>query len=185
MALTFNEKEHRYFDGDIELPSVTTITRFCHHDSMSWRGQDPFYRERGALVHDLCCDYDFTGELPHGTGVDGYLVAYANFKRDWRIKDWLHVEMMLGSAKHGFAGTLDRLGIIDGNLSILDIKTSSKLNILALSAQLTGYRILLGQDVNLYGLQLKKDGKYMLKEIPFDEELFYCCKTLHEKGLKK
>ena len=183
--LVFDEAEHKYFDGDVELPSVTQITRFCSYDSINGNGSNPFYRERGTKVHELCADYDFTGELPIGTGVDGYLKAYADFKRDYRIKDWLFVEYALGSAEIGFAGTADRIGYIDGKLSILDIKTSSKLNILALEAQLTGYSILYGQPVDLYGLQLQKGGKYRLVKINADTELFRACQYIHQKGMSK
>lgn len=190
MALTFNEKEHRYFDGDIELPSVTAITRFCNYDSRTAAGSNPYYRERGTLIHEFCADYDFTGEFPAGTGLDGYLKAYADFKRDYQIKDWLFVEHMMGSAEIGFAGTIDRIGYIDGHLVILDIKSSSKLNLCALAAQLTGYLLLyenlpiMDEITKLCGLQLQKKGDYRLVEIEPDYELFEACQILHKKGLK-
>ena len=40
--LEFDEEEHRYFDGGVELPSVTTITRFCSVDSKRLREQIRF-----------------------------------------------------------------------------------------------------------------------------------------------
>lgn len=182
MALTFDEAQHRYFDGDVELPSVTTITRFCSYDSINGNGTNPFYRERGTLVHELCADYDLTDKLPKGTGVDGYLKAYADFKRDYRPK-WDYVEYMVGSAELGFAGTIDRIGYIDGQLAILDLKTASKVNLVALTAQLTGYAWLLDKPVMLYGLQLQKKGDYKLIPIQADYELFEACQVLHKKGL--
>lgn len=183
-TLTFDEANHKYFDGDIELPSVTTITRFCSYDSINGNGSNPFYRERGTLVHELCADYDFTGELPTGTGVDGFLKAYADFKRDYRPK-WDYIEYMMGNADIGFAGTLDRVGYIDGQLAILDIKTASKPNVVALTAQLTGYAWLLDKPVMLYGLQLQKKGDYKLIPIQADYELFKACQILHKKGQHK
>lgn len=185
MPLTFDEEHHKYFDGEVELPSVTQITRFCSYDSINGAGANPFYRERGTKVHELCADYDFTGEFPRGTGLDGYLKAYADFKRDYRIKDWSFVEFAQGNAETGFAGTIDRVGYIDGRLSILDIKTSSNINLVALTAQLTGYSLLLGGCVALYGLQLQKAGKYRLIPVNEDTELFNACKYIHQKGLKK
>ena len=169
---------------------MTTITRFCSYDSINGQGNNPFYRDRGTKVHELCADYDFTDEFPIGTGVDGYLKAYADFKRDYRIKDWLFVEHMMGCAPIGFAGTLDRVGYIDGKLSILDIKTASKVNVLALTAQLTGYYNLYADDLKnelpeLYGLQLHKNGTYRLIAIEPDGYLWESCKYIHQKGLKK
>ena len=183
--LTFDEVNHKYFDGDVELPSVTTITRFCHYDSVNGNGQNPFYRERGTKIHELCADYDFTGELLCGTGVDGYLKAYADFKRDYRIKDWIFVEQMLGSADLGFAGTVDRIGYIDGRLSILDIKSSSNVNLVGLTAQLTGYMALYGARADLYGLQVKKDGSYRLIPVEADTELWNACQSIHSRFKKK
>ena len=185
--LRLDEAEHKYYDGDIELPSVTTITRFCNYDSRTAAGTDPFYRDRGTLIHEMCADYDFTDELPTGTGIDGYLKAYADFVRDYRPK-WDYIEYMIGNAGIGFAGTVDRIGKIDGKLVILDIKSSSKVNKTALTAQLTGY-MLLWNDVPfceevqaLYGLQLQKKGAYRLVEIEPDYELFEACQILHKKG---
>lgn len=177
--LTFDEANHKYFVDGIELPSVTTITRFCSADSRTLAGSDPFYRERGTAIHELTADYDLTGEFPIGTGYDGYLSAYRAFKRDYRIKTWDYIEYAMGSLKHGFAGTADRIGVIDGELSILDIKTSSTVNKSALKAQLTGYMKLLGKPCKLYGLQLKKDGDYRLIPIEQADELFNICFKLH------
>lgn len=197
--LTFDEKQHRYFDGEIELPSVTTITRFCNYDSLSGKGSDPFYRERGTKVHELCADYDFTGEFPQGTGLDGYLKAYADFVRDYRPK-WDYIEYMVGSVEKGFAGTIDRMGTIDGRNCILDIKTSSKVNVLALTAQLTGYselctagtavtvngdpQLIDPEDLfpRLYGLQLQKKGNYRLIPVEIDRVLFGVCQVLDDKS---
>lgn len=181
--LTFDEEHHKYYDGDIELPSVTTITRFCSYDSINGKGIDPFYRDRGTLIHALCADYDFTDELPQGTGVDGYLKAYADFKRDYRPK-WDYIEHMIGSVELGFAGTIDRIGYIDGQLAILDLKTSSKVNLVALTAQLTGYAWLIDKPIMLYGLQLQKKGDYRLIPVQADYDLFKACQILHKKGLK-
>lgn len=186
--LRFIEETHQYFDGDTELPSVTDIVRFCDYDKIknARSGGDPFYRERGTKVHELCADYDFTGALPTGTGVDGYLKAYADFKRDYRVNDWLFVEYQLGDAQIGFAGTLDRVGYIEGRLSILDLKTASNINKVSLQAQLTGYSILFNtkEPLALYGLQLKKDGNYTMHEVEPDFELFNACRTLHRKFWK-
>ena len=189
--LTFDEEHHKYYDGEIELPSVTIITRFCSYDSINGNGVNPFYRDRGTLVHELCAEYDFTGELPKGTGVDGFLKGYADFKRDYQMSDWLFVEYMMGNAEIGFAGTIDRIGYVDGQLAIVDLKTASKPNTLALTAQLTGYLLMFEfsksielEMPKLYGLQLQKKGDYKLIPIEPDFELFEACQILHRRTKK-
>ena len=184
--LTLDEERHVYIDdGGRELPSVTTITRFCSVDSKTSAGINPFYRDRGTLVHALCADYDYTGAEAEGTGVDGYLRAYYDFCRDYR-PTWECVEWTIGG--NGYAGTLDRYGMMDGRPAVLDIKTSSKLNGTALTAQLTGYALMVmrrtGIVPKLYGLRLGKDGKYQLKEYAPDIGLFRACQTLHERTSK-
>ena len=181
--LTLDEERHVYIDEDgRELPSVTTITRFCSCDSRTSAGSNPFYRERGTLVHALCADFDLTGAECEGTGVDGFLRAYYDFCRDYRPR-WDYVEWTIGG--NGYAGTLDRYGLMDGRPAILDIKTSSHLNDAALTAQLTGYALMTMQRTGaipkLYGLRLSKDGKYQLKEYHADIDLFRSCQVLHER----
>lgn len=190
MALRFVEETHQYFDGDVELPSVTEIIRFCNFDTVNKarQGNNPFYRERGSKVHELCqlIDYDGIENVPVGTGYDGYIRAYINFLRDYNIKSWLAVEKPLGSANIGFAGTVDRIGYIDDKLTILDIKTSSNVNVISLTAQLTAYSLLNSSiSAQLMGLQLKKDGKYKVILVDRDYELFKSCQTLHERFKKR
>lgn len=186
MALRFVEETHQYFDGDVELPSVTEIIRFCNFDTVNKarQGNNPFYRDRGTKVHELCqlIDYDGIENVPIGTGLDGYIRAYVNFLRDYNIKSWYAVEKPVGSAENGFAGTIDRIGNIDGKLTILDIKTSPNVNIIALTAQLTGYSLLWGSIMTqLMGLQLKKDGSYKVILVDRDYKLFEACQTLHKR----
>ena len=85
--------------------------------------------------------------------------------------------------------TVDRVGMIDGKMSLLDIKSTYALHKVALSAQLTLYAMGLktqGIEVEkLYALHLKKDGTYKLVEIEKDEQLAESCLYLHEKLKKK
>jgi len=195
-AIEFRADTHQYFDGGVELPSVTDIVRFCDYDKVrkARSGNDPFYRDRGTRVHELCADYDFTGEMPQGTGLDGYLKAYADFLRDYRVKEWLYVELVVGSKELGYAGTIDRVGFIDGKLFIPDIKTASVLSKVTLQGQLTGYQEAFldfcGRNSielpppHLAGLQLKRDGKYVFREIESDYRLWESCRYLHSKFWK-
>jgi len=184
LMLTLDEERHVYMDGGVELPSVTTITRFCSMDSRTAAGANPFYRERGTLVHALCADYDYTGDEDSGTGVDGYLRAYYDFCRDYR-PHWERVEQPVGGTMYGVAGTIDRAGAVNGTSVIVDLKTSSKLNVLAVTAQLTGYWVLTDMAADaLFALQLMKNGKYRFVPIAPDMELWQSCLTLHQKGEK-
>lgn len=181
-SVTFLPEAHQYFVGEVELPSVTHICRFLSVDiaanAKSWLRDAA--AARGTAIHAACeaIDYDMEPEeLTPETAP--YVEAYKGFLRDYRIKGWQGIEVVMGSLNEGFAGTADRIGMIDGRPAILDIKTGSTLRTAPLTAQLTGYAILHGKRPGLYGLHLKKDGTYTLRQVDFNAELWRACMTLH------
>lgn len=174
----FDEATHTYTLDGVELPSVTHIIRYLAVDKAN--NADPnmalIARERGSAVHEATVMYDYSGEIPDDFPAEyaPYLEAYVQFVRDYK-PGWELIEHQMGNKTLGFAGTLDRFGLIDGEYAILDIKTSYKVDVPSLSAQLTAYRSLLYKEyapakwdeilekgLNLYGLQLMRDGKYRL-----------------------
>ena len=174
----FDEATHTYTLDGKELPSVTHIIRYLAVDKAN--NADPnmalIARERGSAVHEATVMYDYSGEIPDDFPAEyaPYLEAYVQFVRDYKPK-WELTEHKMGNEYLDFAGTLDRFGLIDGEYAILDIKTSYKVDMPSLSAQLTAYRSLLYKEyspakwdailekgLNLYGLQLMRNGKYRL-----------------------
>lgn len=174
----FDEATHTYTLDGVELPSVTHIIRYLAVDKSN--NADPnmalMARERGSAVHEATVMYDYSGEIPDDFPAEyaGYMEAYVQFCRDYHPK-WELIEHKIGNATLGFAGTLDRFGVIDDKWCILDIKTSYKVDISSLSAQLAAYMSLLYKEytpekwdailekgLNLYGLQLMRNGKYRL-----------------------
>lgn len=174
----FDEATHTYTLDGKELPSVTHIIRYLAVDKAN--NADPnmalIARERGSAVHEATVMYDYSGEIPDDFPAEyaPYLEAYVQFVRDYK-PGWELIEHQMGNKTLVFAGTLDRFGLIDGEYAILDIKTSYKVDMPSLSAQLTAYRSLLYKEylpakwdeilekgLNLYGLQLMRDGKYRL-----------------------
>lgn len=189
--LTFDDATHTYSIDGVVVPSVTEITRFLHIDTVSayadkggGRWQRDRAADRGTRVHAYCADYDY-GVLPDAIAPDcaKYVQAYIDFLRDYRIKEWAAVEVPLGY--DGYAGTLDRLGYIDGTLTLVDLKTGAHINKAALAAQLSGYLPLcfhngLGLPRRLLGVQLLSTGKYRPYECEYSPALFAACKLLHK-----
>lgn len=171
----FDEATHTYTLNGKELPSVTHIIRYLAVDKAN--NADPnmalIARERGSAVHEATMVYDYSGEIPDDFPAEyaPYLEAYVQFVRDYKPQ-WTLIEHAMGddSDGMGYAGTLDRFGLIDGKFALLDIKTSYKVDIPSLSAQLAAYSKLLRKEqpifnedhVDLYGLQLMRNGKYRL-----------------------
>lgn len=193
MALEFDEEKHLYMLDGVELPSVTEICRFLSFDTAV--NAKPWLRDaaaaRGTRVHEWCMLYDYD-ELDFsdiGPYEMGYVQAYLSFLRDYR-PEWELIEHPIGSDRLGYAGTLDRYGVIDGKTAIVDLKTTSVLRKVPLAAQLAGYCDLLfdwyGYETdNFYGLHLQKDGCYQLVPVEPDFETFYICMKLHNKLKRK
>lgn len=190
----FDEATHTYMLDGVELPSVTHIIRYLAVDKAN--NADPnmalIARERGSAVHEATVMYDYSGEIPDDFPAEyaPYLEAYVQFVRDYK-PGWELIEHQMGNATLGFAGTLDRFGVIDDKWCILDIKTSYKVDIPSLSAQLTAYHDLLlneqferleNANIRHLGLQLMRTGKYRLYETDCEKgsDLFYSCRRIYK-----
>ena len=131
------------------------------------------------------------------------------FRKDFNIKDYLYIEKPFASQRYQYAGTLDRVYVIDddfikavkkhckvdisnrkGMLAIIELKTSSSVQKVLAQIQLPAYANLLEENINhqvgfLAILHLKKDGKYKLTEYADDMELLFACLSLHTAFIKK
>lgn len=190
----FDEATHTYTLDGVELPSVTHIIRYLAVDKANNADLNMalIARERGSAVHEATVMYDYSGEIPDDFPAEyaGYMEAYIQFCRDYRPK-WELIEHKMGNATLRFAGTLDRFGVVDDKLCILDIKTSYKVDIPSLSAQLTAYHDLLlneqferleNANIRHLGLQLMRTGKYRLYETDYEKgcDLFYSCRRIYK-----
>lgn len=184
MSLIFDPETHTYTLDGVKLPSVTEITRFLAYDYKSDR---PWLAEaaarRGTAVHEACMMIDY-GEEPEETPeIAGYLTAYRRFLMDHK-PEWQLIEHPMAGKQLGYAGTLDRYGMIDGQTVILDIKTGAALHHEAVAAQLSGYWWLLLNEINVaaedrMALRLDKSGVYELYREPNGDKWFDACKVLH------
>ena len=170
--LDFDEVKHQYTIDGTPVPSVTEICKPLTVDVASQA--KPWLRDaaadRGTRIHEYCAEIDMQGGA-EGMVFDwdcvGYVNAYLAFLRDYRITQWSAVEYMLCNPQMGVAGTLDRAGIVDRKMALVDLKTGSHIDRALLTAQLTGYQFLWEQSGMepidaLYGLQLRKNGEYRL-----------------------
>ena len=168
----FDEATHTYTLDGVVIPSVTQICAPITCGKYPPVGVVQQAAARGTRVHELCALYDMDA-LPDEieTGLVGYVKAWAAFCRDYKPV-WRHIELPLyGEIDPGqpFAGTLDRIGKIDGRTLVVDIKTAASLDRpakVALCEQIGGYECLAdlnGIDVSFgagMGVQLFADGNY-------------------------
>ena len=185
--LLFFDECHKYtLDGE-ELPSVSQLTRFISREIYGDVGQFNLDRaaERGTSVHKATELLDKYGTAEIDEDIAPYLQAYIAFRKEHNC-EWQKIEYATHHPDNLYAGTLDRVGTIDGKLVVLDIKTSSTIQKPLYTAQLNLYRKMLPDPIEqLVILHLKRDGTYKLIDIPIEDTLADACVTLHEALKKK
>ena len=185
--LLFFDEGHKYtLDGE-ELPSVSQLTRFISREIYGDVGQFNLDRaaERGTAVHKATELLDKYGTAEIDEDISPYLKAYIAFRKEHKC-EWQKIEYATHHPDNLYAGTLDRVGTVDGKLVVLDIKTSSTIQKPLYTAQLNLYRKMLPDPIEqLVILHLKKDGTYKLIDIPIEDALADACVTMHEALKKK
>lgn len=185
--LLFFDECHKYtLDGE-ELPSVSQLTRFISREIYGDVGQFNLDRaaDRGTAVHKATELLDKYGTAEIDEDIAPYLQAYIAFRKEHKC-EWQKIEYATHHPDNLYAGTLDRVGTIDGKLVVLDIKTSSTIQKPLYTAQLNLYRKMLPDPIEqLVILHLKKDGTYKLIDMPIDDTLADACITMHEALKKK
>lgn len=165
-GLNFDQAAHVYTVGGVVVPSVTQIINPLY--SFDGIPEDVLEAKRalGHAVH-AACEYDDQGDLDEDSvdnSVRPYLEAYRRFRRDVSPKVLMN-EQRLYSAKHRYAGTLDRRMLIGNEVWTIDLKTTASMSP-AVGIQLAAYDRLAqeqgGVPSRMGALQLMKDGQYKL-----------------------
>ena len=188
--LSFSPDDHVYeVDGEI-IPSVSEVIRFITREIYTEVDQATLDRaaDRGTRAHKATEVLDKYGEVDCDDDIIPYVTAYINFRAEHGC-EWDKIEWSGYDPERKVAGTIDRCGIIDGKVTILDVKTTYTVHKQAVTAQLTLYKMICescGINVDkLAVLQLKKDGDYKLIYIDERRDVAEACLTLHRLMEKK
>lgn len=185
--LIFFESDHSYEVDGLKLPSVSEIIRFLSREiyANATQFQLDHAADRGTRVHRACENIDRYGSCEADAEVEPYVMAYIEFLKKHK-PEWKLIETSMCDLDRGFAGTLDRYGMIGDKHVIVDLKSNSSIKPVLVTSQLNGYAQLArknGYQVDaIASLHLKKDGKFSYMERPFTDT-FDACLTLH-KALK-
>jgi hypothetical protein len=120
-GVTFVPETHRYHTPDRELVSVTRVldTLGC----VDHFGFTEETRARGTYVHAATVALDCHERLVNvPPDYEPYVTAYRHFVRDMEPV-WSRSEEVVADLVNGYAGTLDRAGMVQGIPAIVDIKT--------------------------------------------------------------
>lgn len=155
-----------YMLGDIRLPSVTDVLRITGLSDYSMVRDDVLEnaRVRGQDVDEFLTGID-TGLIPEDLLPDPRLAGYVEAYKRFRAETPFEIsECQVPKVEKGyrFAGTPDRVGLLDGKAAVVDIKCVHAVQP-ETAVQLAAYALLTGASAR-YSLQLRPDGTYRLKE---------------------
>jgi hypothetical protein len=180
-GLTFDEATHTYrFNGQV-VPGVTTILQpLSDFDAVPPRVLKAA-SDFGTAVH-LACELDDLGELDIerlDASLVPYLMAWRKFSADHSVT-WDLIEHPVYHGTMRYAGTLDRFGLVSGQRTVVDIKSSVQLYP-SVGPQLAAYGNALAEPfAQRMAVQLKADSTYVAKAYtePSDWPVFCSLLTL-------
>jgi hypothetical protein len=158
----FDETTHRYYQGDLVVPGVTTVLKHGGLIDMRWFTDEA--RVRGTLVHELTHAVDAQLDLDTDTlafrgGVLGELDAYHRFLDDYRPVYRL-IERAMFHPTLRYGGKPDRVcSVFLGRPAVLEIKTGQPSS--WHGVQLAGYQLLEPTGAR-WVVYLKPNGRYQL-----------------------
>lgn len=166
-GLAFDPESHVYRVNGERVPGVSEILKAAGCIPANMKFIDPWYAERGTLVHEATALWD-RGVLEESTvdpEVAGYLEAWKGFRHEVGPgMEIVEVEQRGYHPAYRYAGTKDRVVLWDGRRCVLDLKTGGPLPHHAL--QLAAYAKL-SEATHRYGIHLSQNGSWKLQ--PYEE----------------
>lgn len=191
-ALHFDEDRHAYTLDGVPVPGVTTALKVV--SSADYAMVDPAVLERaaalGTAVHRVI-ELDIRGTLDTES-LDPQLVPYYGLWREFLATSGFRpiaAELRVASRRYGYAGTLDTLGMLHGELALLDLKRVVRL-MRSTGPQTAGYELALrewrpdlvpeGAKLKRYALQLTDRWNLHPLKDPRDARTFLAALTCHQ-----
>ena len=184
------DDDHRYWvetpNGVVNYPGVSEILKDVGFSSskINW---NPHKTQLGTDVHKYCEDLDRGLKPDIPDEAKGYVRAYKKWLKEMNVKI-LEVELFINNDDFEYAGQLDRVAIVNGVKSIVDLKTGveAKLHGVQLNAYAFAYEQIHEDKTPLTraGLYLRETGKYKYKTYndPADlQDFVAACRVFHRK----
>ena len=188
--LEFMGDRHIYYLGGKQIPCVSDLCRFIareiYKDTPDWQLEAA--ADRGTKVHSAAEILDKYGSAGIEEEYAPYLEAYASFLREHDV-NWELIEHAGFHPHFLYAGTIDRYGVLDGERTLVDIKTTYTVHKPLCAATLNLYRLILeanGYTVDQMAiLHLRKTGKYKIIKFDPDNDIPYALLILQKLTSKR
>lgn len=156
MEVEFIEQGHIYLVDGVITPSVSEILKFIFPNKY----KDVPHRvleekaQWGTHIHEAIEAYE-KGKEPRLTDMER-----VTFSQYLKVKAEHHIEPLemeeIVHYEDRYAGRLDMIAFVDGEVCLIDFKTTSKLDIESLEWQLGMYSLAKGKKYRCYALWLPK-----------------------------
>lgn len=173
----FIEETHQYFIDGIEVPNVTKIvdTLSAHYGWDDYSKINPIVlkkaAEQGSKLHKEIEEYELNGKISDSQEFENYLKIKE--LKGFQVLENEQIVVISKDKKPVAVGRLDMIAELDGKISLLDIKRTSKLYPLKVALQLNLYRIgyQQGNNKKVYSLGVirLKDNVKEFRNIEIDE----------------
>lgn len=188
MNLTYNDTNHEYKLNGLIIPSVTQVLKGAGLVNLDFVNEDLLAEKAdlGKKVH-LTTELFDNGTLDidflHPT-LKAYLDSWIKFKADFNFTP-TDIELQLFHKLYRFAGRVDRVGLANGVLTLVDIKSGIHTKTHAI--QTAAYTLLYNQDKKK-GEQIKKRFTVYVKPEGYkveenkganDQNIFLAALTIH------
>jgi hypothetical protein len=187
--LRFDEARHIYILNGLEIPSVTTVMKPLSNAEYKGISESVLNRaaEKGTAVHNAAenwVKFQIDDIDPEYRGYFDAFLAWWDEKKPVAVGS----EVRLYHKIMRYAGTADLIAWVDGELTLIDYKTTSKLIEMNCGVQLEAYaKALASHGIDVQGkriLHLKKDGKYAEMKFPSQDSrrwtVFGALKTVYD-----
>ncbi len=167
--LTFEENRHIYRLGDAVIPSVTTLMKPLSETIYGTIDKEVLDKaaRKGTAVHSAIETYSNFGIIDIDAENKPYFDGYLKFEDEHKV-NLCGSEIKLYHKELMYAGTADMIAEVDGQLTLIDFKTSYSVSDMLCGVQLEAYnRALKSRDIDFKIQQklivhLKKNGEYAL-----------------------
>lgn len=138
--LQFHESSHTYTHGDTKLPSVSEVMKFAglgaNYAGISGDVMETA-RSRGVRLDAITEQIDMGLDPSPDPDIAGYVMAYEKFVNETGFRAVASQSPMWHPTRL-YAGTPDRVGMLTGKLTMLDLKTTSMVHRKSCAIQLDG-----------------------------------------------
>jgi hypothetical protein len=158
----FNPAAHTYTIGGRAVPSVTAVLADI---IPGWLASD-WYLQRGTAVHACAALIAHGIKFNHDPHIDGQVKAIRAFFAGVRPTP-IMVEQQVYSVKYQYAGTLDMVAEVDGEIRLADFKASLSPAVpYQLAAYALAYHETFGKEIRRgFGVEIRDNGTYRFSDL--------------------